>query len=264
MIKIRIAILILFSFILSRASAQQYEFGISAVGTGYMGDINSTDPFYLKNLGAGVFAKYNLNPTWGIKLGYNHLYISASDQDFNSPHQKERNLQFNNQLSEVSLTAEFNFFRYIAGRQLNRYTPYLIGGVAGVIHDPYVIYEGNKVRLRPLKLEEDEAGAAVEYSRFSLSIPFGAGFKYNIKGPWSIGTEVIYRAALSDRLDDVGQYYPEAISSDRTWQFLADPSGKLEVNRGKARGDGKKFDGYMTAGITLTYTIISKKCYWWQ
>ncbi|MDR2283389.1 MAG: DUF6089 family protein, partial [Sphingobacterium sp.] len=126
MIKIRIAILTILSFVLSGIYAQQYEFGVSGVGTGYMGDINTATPFYFKNLGGGLFAKYNFNPTWGVRLGYNHLYLSGSDQDFKSANQKQRNFQFNNTLSELALTAEFNFFKYIAGRELNRYTPYIV------------------------------------------------------------------------------------------------------------------------------------------
>lgn len=276
MIKIRIAILTILSFVLSGVHAQQYEFGVSGVGTGYMGDINTTNPFYFKNLGAGLFAKYNFNPTWGIRLGYNHLYLSGSDRDFNNANQKQRNFQFNNTLSELALTAEFNFFKYIAGRELNRYTPYIVAGVAGIMHDPYVNYGSKKIRLRELELEADEKGNAVTFSKFALSIPIGAGFKYNIKGPWSIGAEVIYRTVLSDNIDAVSQYYlsPGNISARTSipngltkedLTFLADPSdGKLMINGGRARGDGKNFDGYMTAGVTLTYTIISKKCYWWQ
>lgn len=251
------------SFILTGVYAQQYEFGVSGVTTGYMGDINSTNPFYFKNLGGGLFAKYNFDPTWGVKIGFNHLYISGSDTDF----KETRGLFFNNQVSELALTGEFNFFKYIPGRQLNRYTPYVIGGIAVIKHDPYITLRGIKTPLEPLKLEEDENKNPVSYSKFTVAIPVGVGFKYNIKGPWSIGAEIVYRTVLSDNIDNVSQYYPtpklEKVNHD-DWEYLADPSNKLTLNSGKARGDGKKLDGYMTAGITLTYTIISKKCYWWQ
>ncbi|MBL1408645.1 type IX secretion system protein PorG [Sphingobacterium faecale] len=275
MIKIRIAILTILSFILSDIQAQQYEFGISGVATGYMGDINTADPFYYRNLGGGVFAKYNLNPTWGIKLGYNHLYVSASDQDFKN--QKQRSFHFHNQVSELAITAEFNFFKYIAGRQVNRYTPYFIGGIAAIKHDPYITSARwpKKVLLRELHLEADKEGNPITFSKFAVAIPLGIGFKYNIKGPWSIGAESIYRIAMSDNIDGISQYYlhPSKVALPKTNKnnltinditFLADPSQNLVQNHGRARGDGKKLDGYMTAGITLTYTIISKKCYWWQ
>ncbi len=276
MIRIRIAILTLLSFILSDSYAQQYEFGVSGVGTGYMGDINVSNPFYLKNLGFGLFTKYNFNPTWGIRLGYSHLYLSARDQDFKNLNQKLRNLQFNNTVSELAVTAEFNFFRYIAGRELNRYTPYILAGVAGIMHAPYVNYDAKKVLLNELYLEADKGGNPLTFSKFAVAIPLGVGFKYNIKGPWSVGAEAVYRTVLSDNIDGVSQYYlsPDKVKLPNPNKneldindvlFLADPSaGKLQINQGTARGDGKKFDGYMTAGLTLTYTIISKKCYWWQ
>lgn len=263
MIKTRLVILTILYFILSSSYAQQYEFGISGVATGYMGDINSTNPFYFKNFGAGLFAKYNLNPTWGVKLSFNQLHLSGNDTDFNSQYQQERRLAFSNKISELALTAEFNFFKYIPGRQLNRYTPYLVAGIAAVMHDPYVANNGNKQFLRKLQLEVDKNNVPVNYDKFALSIPIGVGFKYNLKGPWSIGTEVIYRTAITDNIDNVSQYYPLSVPNP-DWENLADPSGNLSINGGKARGDGKIFDGYMTAGLTLTYTIISKKCYWWQ
>jgi acyl-CoA thioesterase len=47
------------------------------------------------------------------------------------------------------------------------------------------------------------------------------------------------------------------------WIYLADPSNDLAGNAGLARGDGSNKDGYMTAGITLAYTIFDLNCYSW-
>lgn len=245
--------------------AQQYELGIAGGGTGYMGDINNSNPLYYKSIGAGLFMKYNLSSTWGFRAAFNYLPIYGNDLDFSEPHHQSRRLQFSNNIKELSVTAEFNFFNFIPGRQANRYTPYLLAGLAAIGHRPYVRYNGEKIDLTHPHLEVDENGQAVKFSKWALSIPIGAGFKYNIRGPWSIGAEINYRTVLSDHIDAVSQYYrlnSEGLSPGHA--IMADPSGRLSERAGTLRGDGKRLDGYMTAGFTLTYTLLSKKCDWWQ
>ena len=281
--KLRIGILLTLTSLLSAAQAQQYEFALSGGTTGYMGDLNTYHPFYFKKAGGGLSAKYNLNSTLGFELGYNYLSIAAADRDFDRPVQQRRDLSFRNNISELSLTGVFNFYRFIPGKQLNIYTPYITAGVAGILHDPYVMHQNHKIHLRKLFLELDEEGKSYTYNRFAIAIPVGVGVKYNIKGPWTIAADVSYRTVLSDNIDNVSQYYNSPTPIDQflpnfdlvengekrpftqaDWNQLADPSGKLAENAGTSRGDGHKFDGYMTAGFKLTYTIISKKCYWWQ
>lgn len=248
--------------------AQQYEFGISGVGTGYMGDINNSNPLYYRNIGGGAFVKYNLNSTWGFRGAFNYLPIYGNDMDFPEGHHLSRGLLFNNNLKEFSVTAEFNFFKFIPGRQTNRYSPYILAGVAGISHSPYAYYQGNKVDLTQPHLEVDKDGLPVNFSTWAFSIPIGVGFKYNIRGPWSIGAEINYRTVLSDHIDAVSQYYrTNATGMNEGEAVMADPmdpTGNLSERAGTLRGDGKRLDGYMTAGFTLTYTLISKKCEWWQ
>lgn len=266
MIRILVTILSIAYLVLpGKSIAQQYEFGITGVGTGYMGDINTSDPLYYKNMGGGLFVKYNLNPTWGFRGSFSYLPIYGNDYDFQNGNQQDRGLMFNNNLKEFAVTAEFNFFRFIAGRQSTRYTPYLLGGVAVINHSPYVSYEDNKVYLRDYPLEIDEQDAPVTYSKWAISIPIGVGFKYNIRGPWSVGAEINYRTVLSDHIDGVSQYYRYGTGGlPEPWAVIADPTGQLAERGGTLRGNGKNLDGYMTAGLTLTYTLISKRCYWWQ
>lgn len=279
---LRVTILILFTLLSLEIYAQRYEIGANAAVTGYMGDINTTNPFYFKNYGGGLFVKYNLDPTWGVKLSANHLLISGNDEDFENDQQQIRNLKFSNQISELALALDFNFWTYFDSRHRSKLTPYLSAGLAIIKHDPYVYYDDSKVRLRPLKLEYDEASNSQIYPNWNLAIPLALGIKYKLNSMWAIGIEANYRIAFTDYLDNVsGAYatsFPTAISFpnitvdpdgaarpfDRNdWRYLADPSHNLDTNAGTARGDGKRKDGYMTAGITLTYTIFDPNCYSW-
>ena len=281
--RVRIGILLTLFSILNAAYAQQYEFSVSGVGTGYIGDINPTNPFYFKNIGLSTSAKYNFNSTLGVHLAYSNLQINGADRDNSNPFHQQRNLSFNNNLSEIALIGEFNFFRYTPGHHINVYTPYITLGVATVFHDPYILYNDNKVMLRDLLLEADAEGQSIVSKKMAMAIPIGMGLKYNIKGPWTLAADISYRTVLNDQIDNVSQYYNnlapldhylppfELVESGRKrplnqadWNILADPSGRLIDNIGTSRGNGKKFDGYMTAGIKLSYTILSSKCYWWQ
>lgn len=260
---------------------QEYEVGISGGVTGYMGDLNSTNPFYFKNLGGGVLGRYNMNPTWFIQLDMNYLFLTGRDYDFNNQFQRTRNLSFNNEVKEISLKAGFNFFKYSAGRRLNKYTPYILGGVSLLMHDPYLNYSRTKIHLQKMKLEIDENQEPVKYSNLAVAIPMVIGFKYNITGSWTLGAEINYRVILNDQIDNVSKYYayemPQDIQSPSNsilignsnqpfsqadWEYLVDPSNKLQQNKTTARGDGKKFDSIATAGINLTYTFINSKCKW--
>lgn len=282
MIFLRLAILTLLSFLSLKMYAQRYEVGINGAATGYMGDLNTSNPFYFKNFGGGLFVKYNLDPTWGIKLSANHLLISGEDQDFDNSFQQLRHLKFRNQITELALAADFNFWTYFNSKHRSRLTPYISVGLAVLKHDPYIFYDEHKIKLRPLKLEYDDANNSQLYPNWNVAIPLSLGLKYRLNSTWSIGAGINYRVAFTDYLDNVSQYYATAVPADITfpnvrvgspgeerlfdvndWTYLADLSNNLSGNAGSARGDGRNKDSYMTAGITLTYTIFDPNCYSW-
>ena len=271
------------SLISLHSYAQRYELGFNGAGTGYLGDINSTNPLYIKSFGGGVFVKYNIDPTWGFKAAINHLHLKGDDQDFDNDFQQLRNLKFQNQLSELAMTVEFNFLSAYNNRRTSTFTPYIFAGIAGLRHDPYIYYGDEKIRLRPLLLEfEKEEEEQKLYAKYSVAIPIGFGFKYKLNSSWSVGAELNYRLAFTDYLDNVSKSYANAIPTNldlpnisikdgnetrkfdlEDWAYLVDPSSNFDSNLGVARGDGRKKDGYMTAGITLTYTIFSRNCFSW-
>lgn len=262
--------------------AQRYEIGINGVATGYMGDLNVENPLYFGNVGGGLFFKYNFNPMWGLKFSANHLLISGDDRDFDNEFQQVRNLKFSNQLTELGLNVEFNFWGLMDIKRSLNFTPYIATGLALIKHDPYIYYEDTKVKLRTLQLEYDANSNSTVYNNLNLAVPIVLGIKYKINSTWSLGLEANYRFAFTDYLDNVSQYYPTSVPStvnypniiinstnpprqfdSNDWKYLADPSNNLNSNAGRARGDGQNRDGYFTAGITLTYNIFDLSCYSW-
>ena len=267
------------------AFGQQWEFGANFGGTGYMGDINPNNPFYYNNLGGGLNVKYNFDPTWGVRVQGNYLRIHGSDGDSNNAFQQNRNLLFSNDIWEMSAVGEFHFFRFVPNYDTYSFTPYLFLGVAAIRHNPYILHQDEKLHLMELMIDQDSYEAYDSPRNWAVSIPYGFGLKYNLRGPWTIGVEVGYRTALTNRLDNVsGRYayhnteraltYQDVQThnpginrhpgmNQDLWEYLADPSGQLSNNYDKLRGSGGKYDGYMTAGLTITYSIVSSRCYWW-
>ena len=235
-------------------------------GSGYMGDINPTKPYKVTDLALGGHVKRNLDGYWALKLNVMHGKIAADDRDSENEYQQARNINFFSKVTEFSLQAEFNFFNYfpgsLPGNGTRKATPYLFTGIGGVFFDPKTIYGGEEYVLHDYITEGEDLSD--RYKRQSLSVPYGAGLKYNISGNWNLIGEVGYRTAFTDYLDDVSGVYPNHLlipGYHGLSGVLSDPSPAPGVGRaGVQRGDFRKRDTYMFMGISLSYTFVSLKC----
>ncbi len=253
---------LLFLLLVSSASfAQNWEPGIFAGSSGYMGDFNQNDPLKFTDFSAGASVKYNFSGYFSAKFGYTYAKIRGADSLSSNQQLRNRNLSFFSPLNEVSLTAELNFFNYQPGISLKRWTPFMFAGIAVVNFDPQTEYKGNTYLLRPLKTE----GQQKEYPNSVLSIPYGVGVKVNFYKSWNLALELGYRTAFTDYLDDVsGVYANKSSLSNVNAMALSDRSGeKTGVYIGSAgsqRGDLRPRDTYMITGFSISYTFISQKC----
>ena len=248
-----VTIFVLFSSL--TLSAQSWEAGVFAGASGYMGDINPRDFYRVNDFAFGAQVKKNFDGYWSAKLNVMQGNIWSSDQQSGNAYQQSRNLRFYSPITEASLQVEFNFFDYTAGVSRAIWTPYLFTGIGGVSFNPKVNYAGKAYELKNYKTE----GQTEPYQTLALSIPYGIGVKYNIKGNWSLVGELGYRTAYTDYLDDVSGNYPTDLASRPTPDKLfSDPSGLAVA--GTQRGDGRKRDTYMFAGISLTFTFVGRNC----
>ncbi len=242
------------------------EVGLQVGGAGYMGDLNPTNPLKISGLSAGAFIKANFDPYWALSFNYAYGAIKADDANSSFAQFKQRNLSFYSNLHEFSLLVDFNFLDYFAGGGFKRFSPYLYTGIGGVIFNPKTMYNGAEYEL-PLYQTEGKS-----YKNYALTMPFGAGVKYNVGGNWSLIANMGYRNAYTDYLDDVSGTYPDCANFSnnepaiRQVQIaLSDRSGEVNGNYigGKdiQRGDFRKRDNYMFVGIGITYTFVSQKCF---
>ena len=260
--RIRILIIVFLGMI-SSVSAQTWEVGGFAGGSGYMGDLNPNKPYKFSGMAVGGQVKRNLDGYWALKLNVMHGKIAADDAKSNNEFQQERNINFFSQITEVSFQTEFNFFNYfpgsLPGNGTKRSTPYLFTGIGGVLFNPKTNFVDDVYTLHNFATEGKDLSE--RYKRYALSVPYGAGYKHNIAGNLTIIGEVGYRTAFTDFLDDVSGVYPmESGSFYGLPGNLSDPSPNPTYKGGAQRGDFRKRDTYMFAGISLTYTFVSLKC----
>lgn len=244
------------------ASAQTWEFGGFLGAAGYMGDINPVKAYKLTDPAFGIQIKRNFDGYFSAKLNFIQGKVRSSDASSANPNQIERNLDFHSPVSELSMQMEFNLFRYMAGADFGyatrKLSPYLFTGVAAFYYNPLTKYNGEDVELRLVQTEN------VVYKKSAISIPYGAGVKYNIKGNFTLLAEIGYRTAFTDYLDDISNSYIDfnvVSPASPLTQILADRSIVPQIGTpGTQRGDFRPRDTYMFAGVGLTYTFIPIKC----
>lgn len=237
-----------------KANAQDWEIGALLGASGYMGDLNPENPFAYNDWGAGLSGKYNLNSTWGVRANFSYSRIHADDRHSSVVQRQIRGLNFAGYVAEAAVLVDFNFFRFLPQRGRNSYTPYLFAGVGGIHFYPKWSDlsgggEWNEATLGEIReaINDDPDGTEDirKPTRYAIAIPFGAGFKYNLRGPWTVGVEVGYRQAFTDYLDAVSGSRPQ---ESKRW----------------LQGDGRPNDSYMTAGFTISYTIFKGGCPEWR
>ncbi|GGF16359.1 DUF6089 family protein [Hymenobacter cavernae] len=192
---------------------------------------------------------------------------SASDNDAGAPLRYERNINFRNNLLELSAVGVFDLVEN-RGDYLHRpdFVPYVFAGVAVFHHNPKGLVgggsipqglsEGSYIALQPLRTEGQSTG----YQRTQFALPFGGGVRYRLTKELDLGLEIGWRRTSTDYLDDVGGLYTDVSN-------LTSPAARYfghDVTRGnidgfaapaQVRGVGRHNDWYLVTGLTVQYLI---------
>ena len=254
-----IFLLLTFSQLGKAQSFATWEIGVSGGGAGYIGDLNQNDLLKISGFNAGIFAKRNFNSHLGLRVNYNYGQIQANDANSDNEQFRDRNLRFKTKLNEGSAIFDFNFFDYKINGGNKWFTPYLFAGVGFVNFKPEIKYQGVKYRL-DWQLTE---GQDDNYANTVVTIPYGAGIRYNYKDTWSIFSEIGYRTALTDYIDDVSGVYPvnQKFVRGNPPLNISDPSLTHSGDPGVQRGDFRKRDTYLFVSVGISFTFVSSKCY---
>jgi hypothetical protein len=254
------------------AYVHESEYGFS-VGLGhYFGDLNTGMQINRPKFSGGIFYRKQLNNYVGVKIAGNYSFLAYSDVYSNNPTERQRNLSFNTDVWEMSVSGDFNFFRFVPGFEEYRFTPYVSLGLGVFSYDPYAFLAGQKYLLRPLGTEGQ--GSALypnkkPYSPIAVCIPFGVGMKYALNESMNVFGEISYRFTNTDYLDDVsGTYAPDAFpplpNGNASPAFLLqDRSYETGVSigiKGRQRGNSSQKDAFLTIQVGMSFNIQSYHC----
>jgi Domain of unknown function (DUF6089) len=204
------------------AQAQQIEIGLGGGGMAYKGDISpALNPRFARPAVSG-FLRYNATKSVSFRGAGAFGSFGAEDRLSSDPFQRARNYSFTTTLIEASLDIEYNFLNYRMDRTVKNWSPYVFGGVAGILFKP----TGN-------------IGPVRSFLPF-VNFPLGVGVKYELARPWSIAAEFGTRFTGTDFLDNL------AARDVRTGQLT--------------QGDPSHDDNYSYLSVTVSYTFYHLVC----
>jgi hypothetical protein len=214
---------------LAFANAKQYiTLGGSINALNYFGDIapksnlGSTDLSFTRP-GIGISSSLRLGSSLSVRAEFLYGQLSSSDYEVADPTDSDavyryaRNLQFRNNIKDLSVVGVYDFFSnpYSVVMRLN-FTPYIFGGLSVFHHNPKGLVPSEAI-LSGEVITVPEAGDWVSlkdlqtegqtYSNFQISIPFGAGVRFRISQVLDLEAEISYRYMFFDYLDDVSTNY---------------------------------------------------------
>lgn len=250
----------------------QGEIGIHVGAGHYFGDLNSNAGINRPKLSAGFFFRKQLGGYISLRLSGEYLQLGYSDIYSKNQVQQIRNLSFNSEVWEGSISGEFNFFNFRPGIEGYSFTPYLGLGIGAFSYDPYAYMAGEKYYLRPLGTEGQGSALYPDkqvYSPIALCVPFTIGVKYAFDPRFNVFAEFTYRFTNTDYLDDVsGTYAPDAFpplpdGSPSPAFLLQDRSYETGMTigiKGRQRGNSLQPDSYASLKVGIAFNLESYRC----
>ena len=157
---------LLFLLIFSTTNAQIHELGLFVGGSNFIGDVGVTTYIAPNEPAFGILYKWNKSPRHSYRISYTQSTISGNDLDSEEPSRNQRGYQFENEIKELSLGLEFNFFDFNLHEIKTKVTPYVYTGISYFMYDELHVSSGETIRN-------------VKTSS-SLAIPITLGVKSNI------------------------------------------------------------------------------------
>jgi len=253
---------------------QDGEFGIAAGLDHYFGDLDPNASLKHPKFTAGIYYLKQFNNYMGLKVAGNYAFLAYADKYSNNEAQQIRNLSFNTDIWEFSVSGVFNFFKFIPGVAGHSFTPYISLGLGVFSYDPYAYLDGVKYYLRPLGTEGQGSPLYPDrkpYGPMAVCFPLAVGVKYAISDKTNIFAEVGYRFTTTDYIDDVsttyagaaafpplpnGQPSPAYLLQDRSYEITGTDIGIA----GRQRGNSTQSDAYVLFQVGVSLNISSYLC----
>lgn len=229
------SLLLLGLFVQSQTQAQRrsfsgtegyMSFGVQVNAMNFKGDVYSD--LSLTRPGLYLHAMRKLSSRVHARLSIGFGRIRGDDIKASEGSKKyARNLHFRNDLKEVTLVATYDLSsspnRFF---QRRGFTPYLLGGIGVVHHNPKARTPTGMVAqwvdLQALGTEgQGRPGYNTPYNKIQVIVPLGFGLRWKLNRRWDFAIEAGVRLSLTDYLDDVGGNFvdPSDLNSDLAKTF---------------------------------------------
>ena len=276
-----------FSQATSRWKRMRYEafFGLGATNfLGELGGANQVGTNFLKDLEFSMTRplislglRYRITENFADKTMFSYGSLHGDDKLTDETYRSYRNLNFKSPIIEFSTQFEYSIIREKQGHRYNlrrvrgikgfKTNTYFFIGVGGFYYNPKGKKGSSWHALQPLGTEgQGLVPTRKKYSRFSVAIPYGIGFKYGLNRRWNVGLEFGVRKTFTDYIDDVSTtYFDNTMIKDAKGDvaaYLADPSNQTNPTWTEAyqqRGDAKDKDSYMFMLINVSVKLYTTR-----
>jgi len=257
-------LLLIFTIILgaTQLSFGQYyiDYGVSVGVSNYLGDLGGSGEgasrpgiadiqLSTSRWTLGGFYRYRVAPNIALKGTLQYIRLRGDDTKTGNPARRARNLDFTNDMYELTANGELYLLKVNDVGRTGRY------GVGLFYSNPKGenIITGETVSLQSLQTE------GVSYSKFNFVIPAGLGFYYTLNRRYRVGMEIGWRTTFTDYIDDVSDLYVSGFDgiSNKTDQELIDGLNITSNNfkEGSRRGNPNDNDSYITATFNFSWTL---------
>ncbi|MFN8713962.1 MAG: DUF6089 family protein [Bacteroidota bacterium] len=254
-----LAILLIVIAAIPVAAQRSNEIGLFLGGSYYTGELNPAG--HLNSLtrpAAGLVFRHNFNYRFSVATSLLFGSVQGIDSRSGALEQQRRNLSFRSRMFELSARAEFNFIEYAIGNDKYSFTPFMFLGIGAFNFNPKASLGNEWIALQPLKTEGQSKG----YMLTQISIPFGAGAKFNLANRIGLVVDWGLRKTFTDYIDDVSTVYADPAlllaNSGPVAVTLADRGNTGGDNVGRQRGNPRNKDWYSFIGLTLSFRLVDK------
>lgn len=159
----------------------KFDLGAGLGMSGYIGDVNSSNPFAHPGFTADLRFGYLIDTRWALRASLGIQGLSGSTEDItNVLPSGELHRSFTSQVYDLGVRGEFNFLPYGIGetyKRLRRWTPYLAAGVG-------------------VSMSSSSGNTAAGFS-----IPMAFGFKFKLKERVNLYAEFSMTKVFNDNID---------------------------------------------------------------
>lgn len=251
----------------------KWDIGISTGAANYLGDMGGnalTRRDFVSDMKltqtratVGGFVRYKIMHDVYVQGNLGWARIAGDDKLSSNPARNTRNLNFRNDL--VELTGQLQYVFYEVNdlghtyRNRNNFRAFVGLGAGAAYHNPKANLNGEWIALRPLMTE------GKKYTKVTAVVPLSTGFYFTLNKNFRIGWNLTWRTTFTDYLDDVSTRYadPSTLPSALAVQ-LANRTNELDnvshafaenFTPGNKRGDPTHNDSYLTSTVDMSYVI---------